>query len=374
MKITRIEPILFDAGIPWESIWCFVRVETDEGISGIGESTTSDPYMAAAVVKRLAEIAIGQNPHNIQQLWQQIYTHYHNIRGGNLLLAALSGIEQALWDIKGKVAGLAVYELLGGKVRDRVPVYLNHMFFAGVDSETEPEAYAERAAEAVARGYRALKITPYGSLHGHASPAELRRVSNLVRNVRKAIGPEVELAVDSHARFAVASAIQAARALEEFDLLFFEEPVPPENVAAMREVRQAVSVPIAAGERVYTKWGFRELLEAQAVAFIQPDIAHCGGIFEGRMIAALAECHYVQVLPHNFYGPVSLVASLHVGACSPNVLMQERPLPVQASLQQQELLTPPLQFVEGCLLVPDGPGLGITFNEDVLAAHRLPLA
>ena len=371
MKITRIEPILFDAGLQWESVWCFVRVETDEGVSGIGESTTSNPYMAAAVVKQIAEFVIGQNPHHIQALWQRIYTHYHNVRGGNLLLAALSGIEQALWDIKGKVAGLPVYELLGGQVRDRVPAYLNHMFFNDIGPDAEPEIYAERAAEAVARGYRAVKIIPYGRLRDHATPAELRRATTIVHKVREAIGPEIELAVDSHARFGMATAIQAARALEPYDLLFFEEPVPPENVAAMRKVREAVSVPIAAGERIYTKWGFRELLEAQAVEFIQPDISHCGGIFEGRMIAALAECYYVQLLPHCFYGPVDLMAVLHVGACSPNVLFQERPLQVKESLQQQELLTSPLQLVEGSLLVPDGPGLGITFNEEVLAAHRI---
>jgi galactonate dehydratase len=367
MKITRVEPLLYDAGRC--GVWCLVRLETDAGLTGIGEASTTEPFMAAAVVARLAEFLIGRDPARIQEIWQDAYRRYYNVRGGNLYLAALSGIEHALWDIKGKVAGLPVYELLGGAVRDRIPVYVNHMFFG--DVPFEPAAYAERAAEAVARGFRAIKIDPYGSMRGHASTAELRRATAIVQAVREAIGPEVELAVDSHARFAVESAIRAGRALQDLDVLFFEEPVPPENVDALRRVREALAVPIASGERAYTKWGFRDLLEAQAVEIIQPDVAHCGGIFEMRLIAAQAETHYVLVGPHNWYGPVALTASLHVGACIPNLLRQERPLLYDETEQQRNLLTTPLQVEQGALPLPAGPGLGITLNEEVLAAHRL---
>jgi galactonate dehydratase len=162
-----------------------------------------------------------------------------------------------------------------------------------------------------------------------------------------------------------------ARALEEFEPFFFEEPVPPENVAAARKVREAVSVPIATGERVYTKWGFRELLEAQAAEIIQVDVAHCGGLFEARLIAAMAETYYVQLAPHSWYGPVSLAASLHLDACIPNFLIQETPVPHQEPPQQRDLLTTPLEMVDGTMAIPTGPGLGITLNEDVLERHRL---
>ncbi len=368
MKITRIEPILYDAGRC--GVWCFVRVETDEGVTGIGESSTTDPFMAASVIARLAEWMAERDPSRIQEMWQQAYHRYFNVRGGNLLLCAISGIDHALWDIKGKVAGLPVYELLGGAVRDRVPVYVNHMFF-GDGLAYEPAAWAERAAAAVARGFKAIKIDPYGSLHDYATPAQLRHATAIVQAVRDAIGPDIELAVDSHARFAIGTAIRAGRALDGLDLLFFEEPVPPENVDALRRVRQTLAMPLASGERVYTKWGFRALLEAQAVEVIQPDVAHCGGIFEARLIAAQAESHYVQVAPHNWYGPVALAASLQLDACTPNLLIQEQPLLHEETSAQRDLLATPLQIDDGALVVPRGAGLGITLNEEVLAAHRL---
>lgn len=370
MKITKIEPILYEYDADRRGAWCFVRVETNEGVTGIGESSTTEPFMAASVVARLAEWMIGHDPRRIQDLWQQAYRRFFNMRGGNLLLCALSGIEHALWDIKGKVAGVAVYDLLGGAVRDRVPVYVNHMFFDD-GLAYEPGAWAERAAAAVACGFKAIKIDPYGSLHDYATPAQLRHATAIVQAVRDAIGPDIELAVDSHARFAMGTAIRAGRALDGLDLLFFEEPVPPENVDALRQVRQALAVPLASGERVYTKWGFRSLLEAQVVEVIQPDVAHCGGIFEARLIAAQAESHYVQVAPHNWYGPVALAASLQLAACTPNLLIQERPLPFEETTRLRTLLTTPLRMEDGALLVPAGAGLGITLDEEVLAAHRL---
>lgn len=371
MRITSVEPILFDAGL--NQVWCFVRITTDAGITGIGESSTTESFMAAAIVRQLSDVVIGRDPSRIQELWQDLYRMYFNVRGGNLLLCAMSGIEHALWDIKGKVAGLPVYDLLGGAMRESVPVYVNHAFFTGLSPLTEPRGYAERALLAVESGYTAIKIDPYGALRGSATPAELQAVTATVEAVREAIGPDIHLAVDCHARFLLATAIRAGHALEHVDLLFFEEPVPPENIAAMKKVREQVRVPIASGERVYTKWGFQTLLEAQAVEIIQPDIAHCGGIFEARLIAALAEAHYVQLAPHMFYGPVALTAALHLGATIPNILRQERPMPYQAPPQRQALLTTPLELKGGELVVPRGPGLGITLDDEVLAAHRVAL-
>jgi len=371
MRITEIEPILFDAG--HKEVWCFVRITTDEGLTGIGESSTTEPFMAAAVIRRLAENVVGRDPARIQEIWQDLYRRYFNIRGGNLLLCAMSGIDHALWDIKGKVAGLPVYELIGGALRESVPVYVNHAFFFGLSPLTDQQAFAERASIAVERGYTAIKIDPYGTLRQSATPAELRRATATVEAVRDVIGPDIHLAVDCHARFSIATAIQAGRALEHLDLMFFEEPIPPENIAAMKKVRDHLRLPMASGERVYTKWGFQQLLDAQAVEIIQPDIAHCGGIFEARIIAAQAEVHYVQVAPHTYYGPVAMAAALHFDATIPNLLRQERPVMFEPIPQRQELLATPLTLRNGELIVPTGPGLGISFNEDILAAHRVSL-
>jgi galactonate dehydratase len=366
MKITHIEPILFDAGLG--RVWLFVRVETDAGLSGTGEATTTEPFMAAAVLRRVGESLVGEDPARIQDLWQRTYRRWFNVRGGPLLLCALSGIEHALWDIKGKVAGLPVCELLGGKLRDTVPVYANHMFFSGL---VDPAANAERAAEAMARGYRAVKIDPFGSARDTLSRLELRQAMAVVRAVREAIGPDGDVAVDSHAKLSMAGAIAAGRALDEFEPLFYEEPVPPENIAALRKVRESVAVPIATGERLYTKWGFRALLEAQAAEIIQVDVAHCGGILEARFIAAMAETYYTQLAPHCWYGPVALAASLHLDACIPNLLVQEQPVPYSEPPQQRDLLKQPLVIADGTLRVPNAPGLGVELDVTVLTKFRL---
>jgi galactonate dehydratase len=366
VKITRVEPILFDAGL--DRVWLFVRVETDQGLVGVGEGTTTEPFMAAGVLRRLAPTLVGRDPSRIQEIWQRTYTAWFNVRGGPLLLAALSGVEHALWDIRGKAAGMPVHELLGGKLRDRVPVYANHMFFGGLSDAT---AYGERAAEAVERGYRAVKIDPFGAVRGDIDLAELRRVCGMVRAVRDAIGPDRELAIDTHAKFSTAGIIRVARALEEFDPYFIEEPVPPENLDALRKVRAAISPRIATGERIYTKWGYQALLAAQAAEIVQVDVAHCGGILEARFIAAMAESHYVQLAPHSWYGPVSLAASLQLDATIPNLLVQETPVPHRMPPQQRDLLRSPLEVVDGQMTVPTGPGLGIELDEDVLAAHRV---
>ena len=366
MRIVRVEPTLFDAGLG--RVWLFVRVDTDEGLVGVGEATTTEPFMAAAVLRRVGAELVGEDPARIQDLWQRTYRRHYNVRGGPLLLCALSGVEQALWDLKGKAADLPVCDLLGGRLRDRVPVYANHMFFSGLD---DPAAYAERAAEAVARGYRAVKIDPFGPARDTLSRAELRRAMAVVRAVREAVGPDGEVAVDSHAKFAMAGAIAVGRALAEFAPLFYEEPVPPENVAALRKVRESVDVPIASGERLYTKWGFRALLEAQAAEIVQVDVAHCGGMLEARFIAAMAESYYTQLAPHSWYGPVALAASLHLDATIPNLLVQEQAVPHREPPQQRDLLATPLAFEDGCLRVPEGPGLGVALDEAVLAAFRL---
>lgn len=369
MKITRIEPIVYDAGA--QRVWCVVRITTDEGVTGYGEASTTEPFLAASVVRSLAQWLVGEDASRIQDLWQRMYRRHHNVRGGNLWLAAMSGIEHALWDIKGKAAGLPVFEMLGGAIRARVLVYVNHMFFPSAAGEDAPAHYAARAAEAVERGYRAVKIAPFGTVRDTISPGELRHVCAVVRAVRETVGPDVEIGIDTHSRFGVGAAITVGRALEEFTPYFLEELVPPENVAAMRKVREAISAPMATGERVYTKWGFRELLEAQAVEIIQMDTGHCGGILEARLIAAMAETYYVTVAPHAAYGPIALAAALQLDACIPNFLIQEMPVRHEAPSPPRELLNPPLTMEGGTTAIPTGPGLGVTVDEEVLERHRI---
>jgi galactonate dehydratase len=369
VKITRLEPILFDAGLG--HVWCFVRVETDAGITGYGEGSTTEPYMVAAVVRRLAAWLVGEDARRIQDLWQRMYRRHHNVRGGNLMLCAISGIEHALWDIKGKAVGLPVYELLGGVVRDRIPAYVNHMFFPPAAAEDAAARFAARAAEAVARGYRAVKITPFGQIAQSIDPSSLRRVCRIVAAVRDSVGPDVEIGIDCHGRFAMAAAIRVGNALAEYNPFFLEEPVPPENVTAMRKVRESVPVTIATGERIYTKWGYRDLLEQQAAEVLQVDVAHCGGILEARLIAGMAEAYYTQLAPHSWYGPVSLAASLHLDACTPNILIQEHPVPYELPPQRRDLLATPFALEDGHLVVPTGPGLGVTLDEQVLARFTL---
>jgi len=377
VRITALEPILFDAGL--ERVWCFVRVDTDTGIFGYGEATTTEPFMAASVVRQLASWVVGEDPRRIQDLWQRMYARYHNVRGGNLLLAAISGIEHALWDIKGKAAGMPVYDLIGGAIRTVVPVYANHMFFSlGSDPflpqgerSHMPGRYRDRALEAVARGYRAIKIAPFGTIRDTIDQAGIRHVGAIVGAVRDAVGPDVEIAIDTHGRFGVAVAIRVANSLAEYRPFFIEEIVAPESPAAMRKVRDMVAVPLATGERVYTKWGFQDLLNHQAVEVIQVDVAHCGGILEARLISGLAECHFVQVAPHAWYGPIALAASLHLDATIPNFLIQEVPVPHVMPSQQLDLTGDLLIPRDGMLAVPAGPGLGVTLDEGVLARHRI---
>ncbi len=378
MRITRVEPVLFDAGL--DRTWCFVRVDTDAGIRGYGEATTTEPHMVAAVVRRLGEWLAGEDPRRIQDLWQRMHGRYHNVRGGNLLLAAMSGIEHALWDVKGKAAGLPVYEMLGGAVRDRVPAYCNHMFFTAAgdptfppgDAPDAPARFRDRAHEAVARGFRAVKLAPFGSLRDSIDARGLRQVCAVVGAVRDAVGPDVEIAVDTHGRFQMAAAVQVARALADYRPWFLEELAPPENLQAMRRLRDLVDVPLATGERVYGKWGFHALLEAGAAEILQVDVAHCGGILEARLIAGLAECHYVQLAPHAWYGPVAMAASLQLDATIPNLLVQEVPVPHVMPAAQRELVGDQLVVTAGSLAIPDGPGLGIVLDEAVLERHRLP--
>jgi len=350
VKITKLESLFVTPR------WHFLKVHTDEGIVGLGEPIVEGRARTVAMaVRELESYLIGQDPRHIERHWQTMYrgTFY---RGGPVLLSAISGIEQALWDILGQSLGVPVYQLLGGAVRDRIRVYAH----CGGDS---PEEAAWSAQERVAQGYTALKTALDAPVRLVDTKAYVERQVGRIQAMRAAIPDTVDLAVDFHGRVSPAMAIRLAQRLEDCDLLFIEEPVLPENVDALVAVARSTTIPIATGERLYTRWGFREVLEKQAARVLQPDLCHAGGIGEVRKIAAMAEVYYAAIAPHNPLGPISLAAGLHVDACSPNFLCQE-----QVSLGEG-YLTQPFVVRDGYIDLPTAPGLGIQLDDDAVAAR-----
>lgn len=356
MKITAIKTSFMRVD---RQNWHFVRIETDEGIHGIGEASLEGREKTVdAAVHEFERYLMGQDPTRVSHLWQIMYRHGF-WRGGVVLNSALSGIEQALWDIKGKALGVPVYELLGGRSRDRVRVYTHC-------GGPTPEAAAERAVQLVEQGYSALKFGPWprGTTDERVV---VRWVEKYFGAIRNAVGPDVDLMVDNHGKSAPGPAIEIMRALEPFNLLFFEEPTPPDNILALQKVAEhKANVRLATGERLFTKWGFRELLEKQIVDVIQPDICHDGGILETRNIAAMAEAYYVKVAPHNPNGPVATAASVQLAAAIPNFLILEL---AQSEPYRTQVQKVGLKVEKGYINLPTGPGLGIELDEEVIAAH-----
>jgi len=282
------------------------------------------------------------------------------------VMSGIAAVEMACWDVVGKALGQPVHRLLGGAVRPRIRAYANGWYRV----ERTPEEFHAAARRVVERGYRALKLDPFGAGSGELEPEERRRSIALVEAVRDAIGPDAELLVEMHGRFTPATAIAIARDLEPFRPSWIEEPVPPENLAALEKVARQVSIPVATGERIHVRHEFRELLERQAADVIQPDITTVGGILEARKIAAWAESYYVLVAPHNVGGPISTAAALHLAACTPNFKIQEH---FNDFVEAEVKLAAPgnPEVVDGHFAVPDAPGLGVTLDVDVVRAHPM---
>jgi galactonate dehydratase len=358
MVIASVEPIVVDVE---SRNWLFVVVETDEGVSGVGEgSLPGHPLAVAAAVEEYREYVIGQDPARIQHLWQLMYRQPF-FRSGAVTLSAMSAIEQALWDIKGKVAGLPVYELLGGRCHDRVKLYVNG---PGGDS---PEESAESARSLVEQGFTAMKTAIDEPVRPVQADRFVRRAAERVAAIREAVGEDVELAWDAHGRLSPAMSIKLARALEPFDVWFLEEPALPENAKALARVARATTIPVATGERLFTKWAFREVLELGGAALLQPDLSHCGGVLEARAIAAMAEVHYCGFAPHNPLGPVNTVVSAHVGMASPNFVALE--VCVYPPGWTRGLITEPLELRDGYLALSERPGWGVELDLELCAAH-----
>jgi galactonate dehydratase len=352
----------------------FVKVTTDEGITGLGECYPSAPASAvAAMIAHMGEHLLGENPLDVDRLWADVRRR-HLFLGGQAgtLITALSGVEIALWDIAGKALGVPVYRLLGGAFRDRIRVYAD--LHAG--AEPSPESYAARAREAVARGFTAIKFDVDDADHPHKrdrwngtlTAAELATIEDRVAAVREAIGPTIDLAIDMHGQYDAPSGIQVARALAPYRLMWLEEPVPPENIAALREVKALGVVPICAGENLYTRFGFRDLIITQAADIIMPDIPKCGGLSEARKIAALAEIYYIPFAPHNVSSPVGTIAACHVCASIPNFLVLEWHAidhPEWESLVRHD--GPIIR--DGYIQLSDAPGLGVELDDEVARRH-----
>jgi len=370
MIITKVETFLVNAG---HRNWVFTEIHTDEGVTGISEVTIRRKALTLeSSIKELARYLVGKDPTCIEDNWEKMYRDAFWV-GGAMLSTAISAVEVAMWDILGKSVGLPIYKLLGGPTRDRIRVYAH----VGRPEENTPQAFAQAALRTVERGYTALKTGPFpGGGYGpyvketEGLPSSLIHSSReYLGTVRDAVGWGIDLAIDCHGRLSPTNAIRLAQALADLDLLFLEEPVPPENVDALAWVAARSPVPIATGERLYTKYGVREVLEKRAAAILQPDVCNVGGIMEAKKVAAMAEAYYVSIAPHNPNGPVATAMAAHLAASIPNFLILETSGQPEELARQAEVVRKPLQLEDGHLRLPTGPGLGIELNKEAFARH-----
>lgn len=335
-----------------------VKITTDSGLVGWGESTLEGkPKSTMAAVDELADYLIGKDPLRIEHHWQHIYRSAF-FRGGNVLMSALAGIDQALWDIAGKQYDVPVYKLLGGAVRDRIRVYA-HWGIGDLSEEGLEKAKARLDFLRTTGGYTAFKTGPGGKWRGHEPPAVIDDFVKRAYLMREWLGPEVEIAFDFHGKMTPALAIEICHELKGMRPMFVEEPVPQENIDALKLVSDHVPFPIATGERLLSRWEFRTLFEKQAAAYIQPDGSHAGGITELKKIANMAEVYYIHVMPHCAIGPVALTACMHVDAVIPNFLIQESVGPDWLV----DVVEEPWKIKDGYIDLPTQPGLGFTINE-----------
>jgi len=344
LKITKLETFLV------KPRWLFLKVQTNAGILGLGEPITEGRALTCAeAVKEIEPYLIGKDPRRVVHHWQAIYRHAF-YRGGPILTSALSGIDQALWDIKGKALGVPVYELLGGPTRDRIRVYAH----AGSPEDIRT---------AIARGFTAFKTGPAKQRPSRyiETPAAVQYAAEKFAELRRTAGNDIDIAIDFHGAISPATAKLLIKALEPHQPMFVEEPINCQNHDIMAELARGTFLPIATGERVFTKWGFREVLEKRAATILQPDLCHAGGITEVRLIAGMAEAYYADIAPHNPLGPISLAAGVQMAASIPNFLCQE-----QVSLGEG-YLKKPFNLRAGHLDLPTGPGLGIELDENAMA-------
>ncbi len=358
MKITKVET--FKCWVEWRN-WLFVRVSTDEGLYGWGEASMPGPVESVeAAIHEMAAVLIGQDPAGVERHWQAMYWSWRR-RGGEVLSTALAGLDIALWDLEGKRLGVPVYRLLGGPHRSKLRVYASRWLR---NVKTAEEAH-QGAAEAVRRGFTGLKWTPFSSVDLRQNEARaIARATELMAAARAGAGSETEIYVDCLEQLSPRTAVLAGRAFEPYRPAWFEEPIPFENARAMALLQRELAVPIATGERLLSRWEFRELLEEGACKIIQPDVVHAGGITEVRKIASLADTYYIPVAPHNAGGPICNLATLHLAASVSNFLVLEQ-MEDERDLRDA-FCTDPVKYENGFFQVPTGPGLGTDLHLELL--------
>ena len=374
MKVTDVKTMVVENEPPYRGgrYLLFIQIETDEGITGLGERITGNTYSdrlgdlksQIGLIEEMAGMfVIGQNPFNIELIWDRMYSARHDFRHPSLQATpVLSGIEMALWDIVGKAVSQPIYNLLGGQYHEKLRAYA-YMPEGGF--RENPERAGEIAEQLLEEGNTACKLDPFTPLWPIPRDIplwEIEHAAKIFESIRNAVGNEMEVGIGTHGQLTTYSAIRVADMLEPYHPFWFEEPVPLENVEEMARVAAHTSIPIATGERLVTKYEFSNLLEKQAAQIIQLDVGQCGGIMEAKKIASIAEAHYAVIAPHMACGPVAAAAAIQVDTCSPNFLIQE----ANQGPLHKTIFKEPLVFENGYITPPTGPGLGIEFDEDVI--------
>src|SRR5438093_8655374 len=353
-------------GTPWREL-VFLELSTDDGLTGVGEvrMVNKTETLVACIEELARRYVIGADPFDVERLaWNVQRAEYG--RPGEITQSALAAFDVACWDLMGQTLGVPVWKLLGGTFRHRVPAYANGWYQA----EREPTAIARLAKQVVARGYRALKLDPFGAASSELPAADRRRAERIIAAVRDAVGPDVQIYVEMHGRFTPATATRVAAMLEPYDPEWIEEPVPPENAAALAKVRASTTIPVATGERAHALGDIREIVETGAADIIQVDLTHFGGFMPMKTLAGWADTHYQLLAPHNVCGPVGTMANVHFAVATPNYKVLEH-FNDFADPWVKDLvdLAPEVSAEDGCFGLPDRPGLGLTLNHKACDAH-----
>ena len=355
----------------------FLELATDEGITGLGERITGNVYSShlgdlkshISLLEELAgQFVIGENPFNIEKIWDRMYASRHDFRHPSLhATPALSAIEIALWDIVGKATNQPIYNLLGGQYHEKLRAYA---YMPGGAFKDNPEEAGEVATRLLEEGNSACKLDPFAPTYPIPRDIplwEIEHAGKIFESIRNAVGNKLEVGIGTHGQLTTYSALRVADYLEPYHPFWFEEPVPPENMDEMARVAAHTSIPIASGERLVTKYEFAQLLEKKAAQIIQLDVGQCGGILEAKKIASIAETHYAVIAPHMACGPIAAAAAIQVDTCSPNFLIQE----ANQGPLHKTIFKEPLVFENGYIIPPTGPGLGVEFDEEVLKQHLI---
>jgi galactonate dehydratase len=368
MKVTSLETILLDNVPPYRGgrKWLFIKLHTDEGIVGLGERVTGGVTNLSAQIALLNDLAeqfvIGQNPFNVELIWHRMFAGVHDYRHPGMdRTPAMSAIEIALWDIVGKAVNQPIYNLLGGQYHEKLRAYA-YMPSEGVWDQ--PEKAADIARQLVAEGWSACKTDPFPMFpYPRDIPLkDMKHAASIFGHIRDAVGDDLEVGLGTHSQFSTAGAIRMAKVLEEYYPIWFEEPVPPEMVEEMARVAAQTSIPIAAGERLATKYDFANALEKQAIGIVQVDVGQCGGILESKKIAAIADAHHALIAPHMYVGPIAAAAAIQLDTCTSNFMLQEW----NTGPLHREIFKQPIVAENGFITPPTGPGLGLELDEAVV--------